>query len=271
MMYIDKAILDKKYNLEKEEKEEIKKTAQGYIEMYSNYYGYTEDQFLSENGFDSLEDFEDYLATDYKRTVYYYEQVEKQLEENAVQKYYDEKSFGKVNTKHILVKTSDDMTEDQALEIANEIIGKLDNGEDFDTLAKEYTEKYQDKVITEDLGEQGAFDRLEEGYIEGMKALNKGEYSKTPVQTSYGYHVIYCVDKVEKNNKISRKDRMQIITLLGEDVMSTDSNLYYKSLINMRKDAKLKFFDKNLEEKYAEYCDSYTKKGETEVHDHTEE
>lgn len=254
---VDRAILNKKYNLEADEIEEVKKTAQEYIDMYKSYYGYTDEQFLSENGFDSFDDFVEYLSTDYKRTVYYFETLEKQLEENSVQKYYDENSFGKVNTKHILVKTSEGMSEEEALKIANEIISRLDNGEDFDILANEYVEKYKDTIITENLGEKGAFDHLDEGYVDGMKALSKGEYSKTPIQTLYGYHVIYCVDKTEKTEKISRKDRMEIVEELAKDIMEADVNIYNKTLIKMREEAKLKFYDKDLEEKYVEYCAQY--------------
>lgn len=254
---VDSAILNKKYTLEEDETEEIKKTAQNYIDMYKSYYGYTEEQFLSENGFNSLDEFIDYLSIDYKRSVYYFESLEKQLENDAVQKYYDENSFGKVNTKHVLVKTSEDMSDEESLKIANEIISRLNNGENFDTLASEYIEKYQDTVITEDLGEKGAFDHLEEGYVEGMKTLNKGEYSRTPVKTSYGYHIIYCIDKIEKTEKISRKDRMEIIEELAADIMSSDSDLYNKTLIKMREDANLKFYDNDLEKEYVEYCSQY--------------
>ena len=31
-------------------------TAQEYIDMYKSYYGYTDEQFLSENGFDSFDE-----------------------------------------------------------------------------------------------------------------------------------------------------------------------------------------------------------------------
>ena len=89
------------------------------------------------------------------------------------------------------------------------------------------------------------------------KALNKGEYSTEPVKTTYGYHVIYCVDKAEKTDKISRKDRMQIVEELAADIMAADSDLYTKVLIKMREDAKLKFYDKDLDKKYTEYCSAY--------------
>ena len=254
---IDAAILSNKYKLEGEELEELKKTAQKYIETYENYYGYTEEAFLSENGFDSIDDFVDYLSVDYKRTVYYYEYLEEKLEKDAVQKYYDENAFGKINTKHILAQISDEMTDEQALTLSKEIIGRLQQGEQFDELAEEYKTKYEGKVLVEDLGEQGAFDNLEKSYVDAMKELSKGEYTTTPVKTTYGYHVIYCVDKTDKTDKISRKDKMHIIEKIATNIMSSDSDLYTKVLIKMREDAKLKIYDKEIKEKYKEYCLPY--------------
>ena len=119
-------------------------------------------------------------------------------------------------------------------------------------------------IVVEDLGEVGAFDNLESSYLEALKTLEKGKYTETPVKTSYGYHVIYCVDKVEKTDEISRKDKMAIIDVLASDIMSADSNLYYKTLIEMRKEAKLKFYDEELEAKYEEYCKSYSDSTNTE-------
>ena len=254
---IDSAILNNKYKLDDEERKDLEKTAKKYMEMYAQYYGLTEAEFLSQNGFKDLDEFVDYLSLDYKRTVYYDDYLEKQLEENAVENYYNENAFGKVNTKHILVQVSDNMSEEKAKTIANEIIEKLNDGKSFEDVSEEYTNLYPEDIITEDLGEQGAFDRLEQAYIDGMKALNKGEYSKEPVKTSYGYHVIYCVDKTEKTEKISRKDRNAIIETLATSITSADSNLYYKALIEMRKNAKLKFYDKDIDKKYTEYCEKY--------------
>ena len=252
---IDKAILDKKYKLNEEELDEIKKMADYYIEQYEQY-GYTKEKFLSENGFESYEDFVDYLSIDYKRTVYYYDFVEAKLEENAVKKYYEENGTDKIKNKHILVKTSDDLSDEEALKIANEIIARLQNGENFDELAEEYTQSNVN-IITEDLGETGAFDNLETSYMEALKTLEEGKYTVSPVKTSYGYHIIYCEKKIEKTDEISRKDKMAIIDILGADIMGEDSNLYNKALINMRKESKFKFFDKDLNLKYEEYCAQY--------------
>ncbi len=37
-------------------------------------------------------------------------------------------------------------------------------------------------------------------FSKAAKALTKGKYSKTPVKTQFGYHVIYLEDKVASKN-----------------------------------------------------------------------
>lgn len=254
---IDAKILNKKYKLDEDEISELKETADYYIAQYAQY-GYSEEEFLSKNGFESYDDLIDYLGMDYKRTLYVYDSIEEQLEDGAVQKYYDKNAFGKVNTKHILVKTSDDMDDAAAQNLANEIINKLNNGEEFDTLAKEYTANYSANVVSEELGNMGAFDNLDEAYVEGMKELEINQYSQTPVKSSFGYHIIYCIDKTEKTDKISNHDKMSIIdTLATQANMTLDDTVYYKALIQMREDEGFIFFDKELRTKYEEYCAKY--------------
>lgn len=266
----DRAILNKKYKLNEDDLKDLKETADGYIEQYE-MYGYTQEGFLEENGFESYDAFVEYLGLDYKRTLYAYDYLATNLEENAIENYYNENAFGKVNTKHILVKISETMDDAQALALANEIITKLNDGGEFDAIATEYTTNYKDSVITEDLGAMGAFDNLEEAYVNGMKELEVGKYSTTPVKTSYGYHVIYCVDKTEKTEDISAKDRMTIINKLAtEEGLTLDQEMYYKALIQMREDAGLKFFDKDFKEKYEQYCEPYVEVEEEEEHDHNQ-
>ena len=84
---VDSAILNKKYKLAEEELNEIKETANKYIEQYQLYYGYTQEEFLSENGFENYDSFVNYLSLDYKRTKYFYDYVETKLEDNAVKNY----------------------------------------------------------------------------------------------------------------------------------------------------------------------------------------
>jgi peptidyl-prolyl cis-trans isomerase C len=86
--------------------------------------------------------------------------------------------------RHILVKEEAD---------AKQIIADLDAGGDFAAIAKEKSED----TGTKEAG--GELDWSEpEGYVqpfgEALKKLKKGERTKEPVKTTYGYHIIELED-----------------------------------------------------------------------------
>ena len=120
-----------------------------------------------------------------------------------VKAYYEEnkESFNteeQVQASHILV-------EDEAT--ANEVIKKLNAGEDFGELAHEYS---TDTVSAEAGGELGYFSKgqMVEEFENAAFAMKVGEVSKTPVKTEHGYHIIKVTDKkaAVKSNFESAKE-----------------------------------------------------------------
>ena len=250
---VDSAILKNKYKLTSDQEKEIQDQADYYISTYQTYYGYEEEEFLKENGFESKEDFIDYLTLTYKRDLYYVDYLKTKIDQDEIQKYYDENVYGEINTKHILVETSDEVTDEQAKAKAKEVIAKLDSGKSFDEVAEEYG----DAVVYEDLGYNGFDSGLATEYVEASKALENGTYSKEPVKTDFGYHVIYRIDQKEKPSLKDVKE--EIITSLVSEHKSEDTSVQYKALEKMREDAKLKFTDTVLEKKYETYKSQYNK------------
>lgn len=117
------------------------------------------------------------------RKIYLEKLVDENVSDADIKKLYDEytsnfKPEKEIKAKHILVQTP---------EAAKEVIAKLNGGEKFDDLAKKYSKEpaelgyFTKKVMVPEFGD-AAF------------AMNKGEYSKTPVKTQFGYHVILVED-----------------------------------------------------------------------------
>ena len=249
--YIDKAILDKKYEETDEMKDEIEKTAQSYFDMYEQYYGMDEATFLSQNGFESKEQFLNVLKLDYRRKLYYDDYLKSQITDEQIQKYYDENVYGDINTQHILVSVNDDMSDEDAKKLAEEIIGKLNEGKSFD----EVREEYKDSVTYENLKYVAFNANLESSFLEALEKLDENSYTKEPVKTSYGYHVIYRTDQKEKPILEDVKD--SVIEELCDELDASDENLYNKTLVKMREEAGLDFSDSVMKEKYEEYIKEY--------------
>lgn len=91
------------------------------------------------------------------------------------------------------VKASHILVEDE--ETAKEVLDKLNNGEDFATLAKEYS---TDTLSAKDGGNLGYFKKgdMVEEFEKAAWALDVGEISDI-VKTEHGYHIIKVTDKKE--------------------------------------------------------------------------
>jgi peptidyl-prolyl cis-trans isomerase C len=103
--------------------------------------------------------------------------------EEEIQAYYDAEYAGKSTTeykaRHILVKEE---------EQAKSLIEQLGEGADFAALAEEHSTGPTGK----NGGDLGWFDgnQMVAPFTEAVKALEPGEYTKQPVQTQFGWHVI---------------------------------------------------------------------------------
>ena len=121
---------------------------------------------------------------DLARKLYLEKLVDEKVTDEEIKKLYDEytskfESQKEVSAKHILVETEDK---------AKEVINKLNKGGNFVALAKEYS---KDQAV--DLG-YFTSDMMVPEFSKAAFSMNNGEYSKTPVKTTFGYHVILVED-----------------------------------------------------------------------------
>jgi len=84
---------------------------------------------------------------------------------------------------------------------ANEILGRLKNGEDFAALAKEFSEDPGSKEkggLYENQMVDGGFDKTFES---AALALEPGQFTQEPVKTQFGYHIIKLEKKGETKDQ----------------------------------------------------------------------
>lgn len=251
---IDRKVLEEKYSETDEMNDEVQSQAENYYSVYEQYQKMSKEEFLSNNGFASEKEFLDYLKLQYRKNKYAEDYVKTLIKDSEVEKYYKDKVFGDINTKHILVNvesTASTEEKEEALNKAKEIIAKLDEGKTFD----EVKEEYKDGTTYEELGYQSYDANLESSYMEAMQKLDNNSYSKEPVETSYGYHIIYRIDQKEKPKFEDIKE--DILKKLATDKLTEDTNLSYIALDKMREEAGLKFSDTVLEKKYEKYISQY--------------
>ena len=131
--------------------------------------------------------------------------LDKQVKKETVDKYYDNyvknfKASKEFNASHILLKS-----ENEALEI----IGKLKNKSKFSELAKAHSIGPSAKND----GQLGWFQsgQMVEAFEKATFALEKGNITKVPVKTKFGYHVIMLNDVRNSQPKSFNVIKKQII------------------------------------------------------------
>lgn len=139
------------------------------------------------------QDFKDKMHDFHKQLMYsslLEDHIHTSVTESKLKEYYEEhkKDFikNKAKASHILVENIDE---------ANEIIQKLTAGANFTDLAKEYSIG----PSATDGGNLGWFEKddMVEDFSNATFALKKGEFTKEPVRTQFGWHVIILEDKEE--------------------------------------------------------------------------
>lgn len=271
---IDHQLLDTTYKTDETETKAI----ENQIEEIKKTYG-SNDQIFEQiikqvYNVESVDELKAMLSLDYKRDLAIKDYVkEKVVTDEEVTTYYDTKVIGDVKASHILIKSNEKDSdseetktkkENEAKKKAEEIIKKLDNGEDFAKLAKKYSD---DKGTASKGGNLGYFnmdDDFEENFVSAAAALKKGAYSKDPVKTKYGYEIILKVDEKDKKKKDDLESTIRQ-TLADEKIKEDSSTTtYYKRLRDWRESKGLKFEDKELKKMYDKYMKTLTKEDENE-------
>lgn len=245
-------------NKEIETDEDAKTYAKSQIESYkSSYKSYGQDfeEALKSAGYKDEDALNDALIIEYKKKMITENYVKEQITDAEIEKYYEDKIFGDIEAKHILiaVNTNDDATDEEkeeaekkAKEKAEKLIKKLDKGEEFEKLAKENSD---DKGTASKGGKLTVtYGDVVDEFWEGCTKLKDKTYTKEPVKSEYGYHIIYRESQKDKPKLNAVKD--DIIDKIVDEKMEEDTTLQEKAMIEIRKKYKLNITDSDIKESY---------------------
>jgi peptidyl-prolyl cis-trans isomerase C len=168
------------------------------------------------------------------RNVYVDRQVSEKINQKALLKKYEEllDRLGKieeVKARHILLDSE---------EKAREAIKKLEAGGEFVAVTKEVWPASAEQNGGE-LGYFAKTDMVPE-FAEAAFALGKGQYTKDPVKTQFGWHVILVEDKRDRPQPEYEAVKPQLEQQLRQEILA-------EMLKDWQKEAKVKKFDINGE------------------------
>ncbi|MGN6537328.1 MAG: peptidylprolyl isomerase [Mesorhizobium sp.] len=138
-------------------------------------------------------------------------------------------AVNEVHARHILVKTKEE---------ADAIIKELDGGAKFEELANKHTTDPSGKTSGGDLGWFGPGQMVPE-FEKAAMALEPGSYTKEPVQTQFGWHVIKVEDKRPKQPPAFEQVKDQIRSAVLRDK-------YFALVKELRAAAKVEIPDEAL-------------------------
>ena len=153
-----------------------------------------------------------------------------QPEESAIQAEYDtdyaSKSTTEYKARHILVKEEEE---------AKSLITQLDQGGDFAELAKQHSTGPTGK----NGGDLGWFDgeQMVKPFSDAVKSMEPGKYTKAPVQTQFGWHVILLEESRETPPPSLEQVKAEITNKLQQKALAD----YMKGL---RENSSLQFNEK---------------------------
>lgn len=226
------------------------------IKQYKINYKNEWEQFLKYYGYSSEDDLKKDIIKQLKSEAVAKKYIKESVTEDDLKKYYDENISTELTVKHILIKstatensTSDEKkaAEEAAYNKASELIKKLDEGADFETLAKENSEdtgSASNGGLITGVNKAG----YDADFYAAALALKNGEYTKTPVKSQFGYHIIYTVSRTEAESYDTLKD--SLYDKVVDQKISNDSYLTYKTWDEIRKKYNLNITDTSLKTSY---------------------
>jgi foldase protein PrsA len=217
---IDEKVLSKKYKVTDKE---IDKQIENLKEAYGTQY----DLAVQQNGEKAIREM---VKLDLLRQKAAMEDIK--VTEKELKEYYDNYK-PKIRASHILVK--DEKT-------AKEIKAKLDKGEDFAKLAKQYSQDPGSAANGGDLGWFGPGKMVKE-FEDAAYKLKVGQVSD-PVKTDYGYHIIKVTAKEKKKPFNEMKDEIEFEVKQRK----LDPTKVQSKVEQLVKDAKVEIEDKDLQD-----------------------
>lgn len=254
---VDKDILNKLYKKNTAEDEYYQKELNTLMVTYQTRYSSTYstfDEFITKVlGLKNQTEVEEAIRLNYKKRQATQEYLKNTITDKEINDEY-QKEKGEIKASHILIapENSSDAAKKKAKSFAQELIKRIEKGESFEKLAKEYSKDSKEKGG--DLGFVN-LDSLTKNFREALNKLKINEMTKEPVETEYGYHIIL---KTGEKKKASLKElREKIIQKLVKNKIEKNYSVTQaQALIDLRKKNKFKLYDIDLEKQYTAYVNN---------------
>lgn len=223
-------ILEDKYDVSDDE-------VDNRIDSMKDEMGDQFDMWLQQQGMEDEDDLRDQIYPSILQEKAMLEEVD--ISDDEIEEQYDKDKM-EINAQHILVDDED---------TADEVKEKLDDGEDFDDLAEEYS---TDEANADDGGDLDYFSRgdMDPAFEEAAFDMDEDEISD-PVQTEEGFHIIK-VNDIRENEDYGSFDEMKgdIRSDILNEKLQEDPTIQQDKMSEILKDADIDIEVEGMEDMF---------------------
>lgn len=248
---IDNYIVDTEIKDDKEIESKAKAQLSSMKEYY-NQYGTDWSEVLGYYGFKNDDEFLKSMINNLKKETIIKKYLKEETSDDEINEYYEKEIYGDYTVKHILVTVNTNVEDtekakEDALNRAKEAINKLNDGASWGDIVKEYSDDTQTKDGDGLLPSFTKGDYVD-SFFNATIALEDGEYTKEPVESTYGYHIIYRVSVSEKPSLEDSKEK--VLEGIATNKLANDDKLATNKWIDIREKYDLSIADSTIESAY---------------------
>ncbi|MEG8945914.1 peptidylprolyl isomerase [Rosettibacter firmus] len=222
-----------------------------FLDLYVNYRMKLRDAFV--RGYHTDEDLQKELK-DYKVNIGTMFFLNNELIKPAVNQLYERRKY-EYHAAHIMLRPDTSMNEEQTINLGNELINRILNGESFEKLAKEYSKDNYSKNRGGDVGFVTAGEITIPEFEDAIYSTEPGSIYPKLLKSNFAYHIIKVIEKVPRRYMIRAQ---HILASFKDSLGNVDSAKAYQKILEVENKIKQGEDFGKLAEQYSD--DKYSAK-----------
>ncbi len=197
-----------------------------FLDLYVNYRMKLRDAFV--RGYYLDEDLQKELR-DYKINIGTMFFLNNELIKPAVNKLYERRKY-EFHVAHIMLREDSSMNEEKVINLGNDLIKRILNGESFEKLAKEYSKDTYTKDRGGDVGFVTAGDIVIPEFEDAIYSTEPGSIYPKLLKSSAAYHIIKVLEKVPRRYMLRAQ---HILASFKDSLGNVDTLRAYQKILEV--------------------------------------
>ncbi|MCX7798436.1 MAG: peptidylprolyl isomerase [Melioribacter sp.] len=202
-----------------------------FLDLYVNYRMKLRDAFV--RGYYSDEDMKRELY-EYKANIGKTLYLNDKLVKPGIQQLYERRKY-EIRAAHIMLQPDSSMNEEKVISLGNELINRIQNGESFEKLAKEYSKDIYSKDKGGDVGYVTAGEISIPEFEDAIYSVEPGSIYPKLLKSGFAYHILKVIEKNPRRPMIRAQ---HILAAFKDSLGNVDSVKAYQKILEVQEKIK---------------------------------